>query len=255
MKKMLIAGNWKMNKTEKEAWDLTTSIIAGVTELSGELPKILICPPFTSINIALRAAKHSNILVGAQNCHFEEKGAFTGEISPQMLVCAGCSYVITGHSERRTYFNETDELINKKSHAVLKVGLIPIICIGETLAHRQEGKTFEVLSAQLAGCLAGLTPSDAEKTVIAYEPVWAIGTGLAATPTQIEEAHSYIRKELEPVFGANANDAAILYGGSLTADNADETLSIADVNGGLIGGASLKSDVFIKIIQISQKYI
>lgn len=255
MKKMLIAGNWKMNKIAAEATELAASIVNGVNKLSGAMPQILVCPPFLSIASVVKAAVGSPVIVGAQNCHNLQKGAYTGEVSAQMVADSGCKYVIVGHSERRAYFGESDEFINLKAHAAITENLIPIICIGETLEQRQNGETFDIVANQLKGCLAGFDKSYSEKIVIAYEPVWAIGTGISATAAQVDEAHNFIRQELNKYFETEAENVIILYGGSLTAENADEVLSIRNVNGGLIGGASLKAEVFLKIISISQKYL
>lgn len=254
MKKMLIAGNWKMNMTTTESVALVQVLIEGIKN-KRILPDILVCPPFTSIDAVSKVLNGTKILYGAQNCHFESKGAFTGEISIQMIQELGCKYIIIGHSERRTYFFETDELINKKSRAILASGLIPIICIGETLNERKENKTFDVLKRQIEIGLNKIEPEYAEKIVIAYEPVWAIGTGMSAEPEQIQEAHAFIKVELSRILGENALSIPVLYGGSVSDDNAQSIFELKDVNGGLIGGASLKSGVFLSIINIANSII
>lgn len=255
MKQMLIAGNWKMNTTSFEAEKLCGLIAVGIMKMPRIDIKILICPPAVNISYVGKIIKGSRISLGAQNCHFESKGAYTGEISVEMLSHIGCDYIITGHSERRAYFGETDDIINKKAHAILSGGLIPIICIGETIEQRKAMQTFEVLEKQLSQCLDGFTESFIEKTVVAYEPVWAIGTGLAATIEQVDEAHNWIRGYLENSKGPNAKDTILLYGGSMNAGNAGELLGLENVNGGLIGGASLKADSFLAIIYEGQKAV
>jgi triosephosphate isomerase len=247
MKKILIAGNWKMNMTPTESLVLVQSIIEGIKNKKIDFD-ILVCPPFTSIDAVSKILSGTKINIGAQNCHYEAKGAFTGEISIPMLKNLGCKYVIIGHSERRTYFFEKDELVNKKARAVLESGLKPIICIGEKLHEREENKTFDVLKRQVEIGLGGIETGSCKQIVIAYEPVWAIGTGISAEPEQIQEAHAFIKKELIRVLGNNASDIPVLYGGSLTDENAKSILELEDVNGGLIGGASLKSMIFLSII-------
>ncbi|OGU15320.1 MAG: triose-phosphate isomerase [Ignavibacteria bacterium GWB2_35_12] len=248
MKKMLIACNWKMNLTTSESVALVQSIIEGIKNKKIS-PDILVCPPFTSIDAVSKVLKGTKIFYGAQNCHFESKGAVTGEISIPMLKELGCRYIIIGHSERRTYFFENDELVNKKARAVLASGLIPIICIGESLREREENRTFDVLKRQIEIGLSRIEPEYCVQIVIAYEPVWAIGTGVSAEPEQIQEAHSYIKKELIRVLGKRASSIIVLYGGSVTDENAQSILELKDVHGGLIGGASLKSDIFLSIIE------
>lgn len=254
MKKMLIAGNWKMNTNTFESEKLAEYVCGGVSGINLK-SEVLICPPFTSLSPLKEIVKGTPVKLGAQNCHFEEKGAFTGEISVQMLAHLHCEFIIIGHSERRQYFFETDELINKKAHSILRAGISPIICIGETIEERQLNKTYDVLKRQLSIALEDIDPINCEKIVIAYEPVWAIGTGLAATPAQVQEAHRFIKETLVSLLGSQANEIMVLYGGSMNADNADELLALQDVNGGLIGGASLKGDAFIKIIKSAEKMI
>lgn len=239
----LIAANWKMNKTTEETRDFIIQFTPMVSGIEGV--EILIAPPFTSLAVAAKFLKGSGIKLGAQNVFYESSGAYTGEISPLMLKDCGCDYVIVGHSERRQYFFETDEIINKKVRAAQGIGLSVILCIGETLKEREEGKTFEVLRRQLAEGLKDVRP---ENLVIAYEPVWAIGTGRTATPEQIAEAHGFIRNMLREAFKEKADEIRIQYGGSVNADNASSILNIENVDGALVGGASLKPDSFIKII-------
>lgn len=239
----LIAANWKMNKTTEETRDFIIQFTPMVSGIEGV--EILIAPPFTSLAVAAKFLKGSGIKLGAQNVFYESSGAYTGEISPLMLKDCGCDYVIVGHSERRQYFFETDEIINKKVRAAQGIGLSVILCIGETLKEREEGKTFEVLRRQLAEGLKDVRP---ENLVIAYEPVWAIGTGRTATPEQIAEAHGFIRNMLREAFKEKVDEIRIQYGGSVNADNASTILNIENVDGALVGGASLKPDSFIKII-------
>ena len=252
MKKFLIAGNWKMNNTISMAEKLVSTIIDAISnksknDLSGV--KVLVCPESINLHKVSLIANGSSILVGAQNCYSEQKGAYTGEISPNMLKSVGCQYCIVGHSERRAIFKESDAFINSKIKLLLEKSIIPILCIGETLEQRKAGDTFKILKEQLDGCLNSITPTDVAQIVIAYEPVWAIGTGIAATTKEIEEAHNWLRK----YFTSNYRDSIsnriyLLYGGSLTENNAKETFAIENVNGGLIGGASLVTEKFLSII-------
>lgn len=247
MRKFLIAGNWKMNTLPSEAARLAFAIAGGLPQ--NEQVRAAVCPPFVHLERVGEAIRASQVVLGAQNCHEEEKGAFTGEISPAMLTAYGCTYVITGHSERRTLFGETDNRINKKLKAVLAHGMTPIFCVGETLEEREADKTFEVIKRQLVQGLDGidLTP---DRMVIAYEPVWAIGTGKAATPEQAQEVHAFIRSVLAEKTN-RASELLLLYGGSMTPDNAKSLLTQSDIDGGLIGGASLKAEVFLRIIEIA----
>lgn len=255
MKNMLIAGNWKMNTNVFESEKLVEYILGFLSTQTGIKSKVLVCPPFTSLYPIGKLLDNTKLLLGAQNCHYEEKGAFTGEISIPMLEYCGVSYVIIGHSERRSYFKETDEFINKKLLALLNRELTPILCIGETLDERNRGETFQVLTRQLELGLAGVSSDIIDKIVIAYEPVWAIGTGVSATRQQVVEAHDFLRNYLVEKFGTNANNVYLLYGGSLSEKNADEILSIENVNGGLIGGASLKGESFTEVIKTAEKYL
>lgn len=254
MRKYLIAGNWKMHTTPAEARTLAAAIAEKNTFLKPpQGVQTLICPPYTGIHTALEAIAGSGVLMGAQDCHSETKGAFTGEIAPNMVKAIGCTHVILGHSERRQYFSETNILLNKKIHAALAEGLIPIYCVGETLLERQQEHTLAVVRSQLVDGLQGVTLQNAYQLVIAYEPVWAIGTGLAATAEQAQEVHAAIRGFLAEILGAVGAEMLILYGGSLKPENADEILSKPDVNGGLIGGASLQADSFAAIIAAACK--
>ncbi|MGQ9818431.1 MAG: triose-phosphate isomerase [Candidatus Kapaibacteriales bacterium] len=251
MKKLFIAGNWKMNKTITESIQLTRDILSKTKNLSNT--KIIIAPPFTSLSEVSRLLGNSEVSLSAQNCHYETFGAFTGEISPIMLKEIGCRYVIVGHSERRHIFGETDEIINKKIQAVLKFDMIPIFCIGETLEERHDGLTFNTIEQQIRIGLKGLQKPDIEKIVIAYEPVWAIGTGVRATIEQISEVHSFIRVFLQKTYVGNSEKPLILYGGSVNGANCAEIFSLPNVDGALVGGASLSSDEFVSIIKQSEE--
>lgn len=246
MRQKIIAGNWKMNKTNAEAVELARGLLGH--EGDGDKTRVLICPPYTALSAVAEAIKGSRIFLGAQNMYFKESGAYTGEIAPSMLLTIGVSYVILGHSERREYFAETDAIVNDKVKLALKSGLIPIVCVGEKLEEREKGITEEVIGGQIDGSLADLSADDIKKTVIAYEPVWAIGTGKTATPETAQEVHKFIRGGLRDKYGAVADEVPILYGGSMKGSNASELLTQADIDGGLVGGASLKADEFIKII-------
>ncbi len=246
MRKKLIAGNWKMFKKIGEAQALIKEIAQNAGDVSAV--ELLVCPPYTALYAAAEARKGSSIKLGAQDLHWEEQGAFTGKISWDMIRDTTAEYVIIGHSEQRTYFHETDETVNKKTRTALKGGLIPIICVGETLAERDGGKTMDVVSSQTKKAFDGITAEDAAKCVIAYEPVWAIGTGRNATPEQAQEVHAMIRGLVKSLYSASVADGMrILYGGSMKPDNAKSLLSQADIDGGLIGGASLKADSFLAI--------
>jgi triosephosphate isomerase len=249
MRPFLLAGNWKMHTTPAESVALALAIADGISKHKpGEEIQVLVCPPATSLYAVAEAVKARGVHLGAQNCHHEPKGAFTGDISAAMVKATGCKYVIIGHSERRQYYGETDALLNKKLIAVLKEGLVPIYCVGETLEERQSEATLTVIEKQISTALSGITLDAATQLVIAYEPVWAIGTGLAATSDQAQEVHAFIRSLLAKRYPALAADMLVLYGGSLKPDNAFELLSKPDVNGGLIGGASLQADAFLAIV-------
>jgi len=248
MRKPIIAGNWKMNKTINEAIELVNGLKRQVSDV--EAVDIVACPVYTALSDVHEVLMDSNIKLGAQDVYWEDKGAFTGEVSAQMLKDVGCAYVIIGHSERRKCFGETNETVNKKLKAALGSGLLPIVCVGERLEEREAGKTFDVVKDHIDGSLAGLTPQDMEKVTIAYEPVWAIGTGKTATPQQAEEVHKYIRELVAKNFDDNtATSTRIQYGGSVTPDNIKELIAEEDVDGALVGGASLKVDSFSAIVK------
>lgn len=247
MSRPLIAGNWKMFKTVSEAVTLINTIKAGVHSLVDI--DIVVCPPFPSLPATSQALDGSKIDLGAQNMHYETEGAFTGEVSPLMLKDLGCRYVILGHSERRTHFQETDEFVNKKVLSALRFSFIPIVCIGETLEEREARRAFEVVKAQFERSLAHLSEEEMEKIVIAYEPVWAIGTGRTATPEQAEQMHTYIRRLLHEKCGEDiAQRVKLLYGGSVKPDNIAQLMEKPNVDGALVGGASLKAESFIQIV-------
>jgi len=246
MRKALIAANWKMNKTVREATEFLEGLVMCLP--SQEDREVLICPPFTALALAGRILAQSHILLGAQNLYPEEAGAYTGEISPSMLLDAGCSYVILGHSERREYFAESDEFINRKVRCALHYGLKPILCVGETLAQREAGRAQEVVSVQLRADLAGVAAGEMPQVVIAYEPIWAIGTGRTATPWEAQEMHGYMRGVLEGLYRSEVAQAVrIQYGGSVRPDNIDELMACPDIDGALVGGASLQVDSFLRI--------
>ena len=250
MRKTIIAGNWKMYKTIGEAIELANGLKRSLYSLNNDLLDIVICPPFTSLSETAEVVFDSNISVGAQDVYWQDEGAFTGEVSPLMLKDAGCKFVIIGHSERRQFFNETDETVNNKLKALLKHGLIPIVCVGETLQQREGNLTFKVLEEQVTKSLSGLSAQDALKTVLAYEPVWAIGTGKTATPEQAQEVHKYIRGLSVSLFGSDAAlQMRIQYGGSVKPENIAELMLKPDVDGALVGGASLKVESFSEIIK------
>ena len=247
MRKKVIAGNWKMNKTNTEAVEMLAELkelVKGIENVG-----IIIGAPFTALSDAVKVVKGSNIAIAAENVYPKDSGAYTGEISPIMLKSIGVEYVILGHSERREYFKESDEFINEKVKAVLANGMLPILCIGEKLEERESGKTNEVTETQIRGGLKDLTAEEAGRVIIAYEPVWAIGTGKTATPEMAQETHKQIRGVLVSMFGnETAEKMVIQYGGSMKPDNAVELLAQKDIDGGLIGGASLKASSFAEII-------
>jgi triosephosphate isomerase (TIM) len=248
-RRKFICGNWKMNGTASEAASLTAGIV-GLWKDAYRNVELAVCPPFTALLEvhSLLSGRGVQIALGAQNCYHETKGAYTGEISPRMLVEANCTYVILGHSERRTIFNEDDQLINKKVRAALSVGLKPILCIGETLDERELNQTYEVLLRQLREGLRDIAASDMKSVTIAYEPVWAIGTGRTATPQMAQDAHSFIRMEIAKLYDDSiAGGIIIQYGGSMKPDNAKELLAQPDIDGGLIGGAALDAKQFLAI--------
>ncbi len=247
-RKKIIAGNWKMNVKPSEAAALVKGI-AEATQAFGEKVEIVCCTPAIDVPAAVEAARGTAIGIGTENCHWKESGAYTGEISTGMIVDAGCRYVITGHSERRQYFGETDETVNLRTRAALAAGLTTMMCIGETLEEREAGKLVEVITRQMNVGLKDVTAADCAKLVIAYEPVWAIGTGKTATPDQAQEVHALIRSTLATLVGAEtAETVRIQYGGSMKPSNAAELLAKKDIDGGLIGGAALKAADFAGII-------
>lgn len=247
MRTPIIAGNWKMNNTKAEAETLIKELLPLVKDAAAE---VVICVPYTVIETAAKLCAGSNVKVGAENIAWADKGAFTGEISAAMLKEVGAEYVIIGHSERRQYFGETDESVNKRTVQALNNGFKPIVCVGETLDERESGQTEAVCKRQTEGAFAGISAKDAEKTVIAYEPVWAIGTGRTATSAQAQETVGYIRSVLENLYGKETADKVrIQYGGSMNPANASELMAQPDIDGGLIGGASLKAADFAKVVK------
>ena len=239
-----------MNKTVSEARDLTQKLTPLLSGVSGR--DIVLAPPFTSLHAVADAIKGTGIALSAQNMHWEDKGAFTGEVSAEMLLESGCKYVIIGHSERRQYFGETDEIVNKKCRQALKRGLLPIVCVGETLKEREAGKANEVIERQIIGALKGVPAGEMQNMVIAYEPVWAIGTGKTATPEQANEIHSFIRKKIEIAYGKEvAHALRIQYGGSVTPENVSALMSMPDIDGALVGGASLKPESFAALVNFT----
>lgn len=249
-RKLIIAGNWKMNKTAAEGRALVEQLKPLVADIADRDADIVVCPPFTTLAAVVEAAAGSRVKVGAQNVHWEASGAFTAEVSASMLKEAGVEYVILGHSERRQYFGETDATVNKRLKAALAAGLKPIVCVGELLEERESGRTEAVLATQLSGAFADLDAATVGNLVIAYEPVWAIGTGRTATPEMAEATHAFIRGFVAEKFGgAAAGTVRIQYGGSMNAGNAETLAAQADIDGGLIGGASLKADSFAELIR------
>jgi len=237
-----------MNNLTSDSASLVNQLRQSLSDVKDR--EVIVFPPYTSLDIVIKSAGNSNISVGAQNLYFEEKGAFTGEVSPAMVKDVGCSHVLIGHSERRQYFGEADQTVNKKIFAALKAGLLPIVCIGETLEERESNKTFDVIGKQIKEGLAGLSKDQMLKLVIAYEPVWAIGTGKTATPDQAQEVHAFIRKELGKMFDKDVADKTrILYGGSVKPENVKDLMAQKDIDGGLVGGASLKADSFTKLVK------
>ncbi|MEJ5229650.1 MAG: triose-phosphate isomerase [Pseudothermotoga sp.] len=249
---MILAGNWKMNKTNQQAKLFANTMIQ---RLAGMNFRIVLCPPFVCLSDLAELLKQTNLHLGAQNCHFERSGAFTGEISPVMLKEIDVEYVIVGHSERRHIFGESDEMINRKVKAVLENGMTPILCVGETREEREKGLTFCVVESQIRQGIFGLTRDQVEKIVIAYEPVWAIGTGIVAKPWQAQEVHSFIRNLLKALYDENlAEKVPILYGGSIKPDNFFGLMVQPDIDGGLVGGASL-DEQFIELAKIVSWFV
>ena len=250
MRKKVIAGNWKMNMLPNETIQFIEELAPLVKDTDNE---VILCVPYTDLFYALLTAQNTNIKIGAQNMHFAENGAYTGEVSGKMLKSINVEYVIIGHSERRQYFNETDETVNKKLKAVFENGLKPIVCVGETLEQREEGKVEEIITNQTKLALDGLTNEQIENTIIAYEPIWAIGTGKTATKEDANDAIKAIRNKIAQIYGQNVADRVIIqYGGSVKSSNAKELFSMSDIDGALVGGASLKSDEFSKIVNYNK---
>lgn len=246
MRKPIIAGNWKLHKTVSEAQKLVEELLPLVTQAHAE---VVVCPTYTALYAVREVIKNTNIALGAQNMYWEEKGAFTGEISPEMLKEVGCKYVIIGHSERRQFFGETDVTVNKKLHAAFKADIVPIMCVGETLEQRESGVTETVIKAQVEAGLKDLTAEQVTMMVIAYEPVWAIGTGRTASSDDANAVCQFIRKTVASMFGAAAAEAVrIQYGGSVKPENAAELMAKSDIDGALVGGASLEASKFSKIV-------
>ena len=252
MRKPFAAGNWKLNTDSHSSVALAKAVAAGSADLAGDRVSVAVIPPFVYLQAVAKAVSSSAVAVGAQDVYFEPKGAFTGEISPAMLKDVGCTYVLCGHSERRHVIRESDELVGKKVTAAIHGGLLPILCVGELLEERDGGKMEQVVERHLWTGLAGLDVEKMSAVTIAYEPVWAIGTGRTATPQQAQEVHQFIRGLLAKMYGKDlAAEIRILYGGSVKPDNAKELMAQADVDGLLVGGASLKADDFVKIIHAS----
>ena len=247
----LMAGNWKMNLNQKEAVELSEAVRKGCSP--DEKTEVLFAPSYPLLGSVGGIIAGTNIRLAAQDMHWEEKGAYTGAVSPLQIKDAGCTHVILGHSERRTYFGDTDDKVNKKVAAAIKNSITPIVCIGETLEERESQKTYRVLETQIKGGLEGFLSSELSSLIIAYEPVWAIGTGKTATPEQAQDAHLFIRRQIAGLYGNDfAANIRILYGGSVKADNVDRIMAQPDVDGALVGGESLKADKFLRIIHFQQ---
>ncbi|MDD5129580.1 MAG: triose-phosphate isomerase [Candidatus Omnitrophica bacterium] len=256
MRKPIIAGNWKMYKTINEAIDLANGLKREFFKLDFAKVDAVLCPAFTALSEVAEVLNETDIGLGAQDVYWQDEGAFTGEVSPAMLKDAGCQYVIIGHSERRQFFGETNEAVNKKIKASLKHGLAPIICVGENLQERESNQTFKVIQDHVQGSLSGISADDLAKTVIAYEPVWAIGTGKTATPEQAQEVHKYIRDLLANLYNQEVADSIrIQYGGSVKPENITELIGKPDVDGALVGGASLKVDSFSVIVMRASEVV
>ena len=250
MRKKVIAGNWKMNMLPDAAIRFIDELAPLVKDTENE---VILCVPYTDLFYSLLTAQNTNIKIGAQNMHWEESGAYTGEVSGQMLKAIGVEYVIIGHSERRQYFAETDETVNKKLKSAFKYGLKPIVCVGETLEEREAGKAEEIITSQTEKALEGLTNEQVKNTIIAYEPIWAIGTGKTATSEDANNAIKSIRNKISNIYGQMIAERVIIqYGGSVKSSNAKELFTMSDIDGGLVGGASLKSDEFAKIVNYNK---
>jgi len=243
-----MAANWKMNKVSSETREFIGRFFPEVKSVSDV--DIVLAPPFTSLVQAAEMIRQTNIMLAAQDVFYEEKGAYTGEISPSMLKDVGCKFVIIGHSERRQYFNETDEIVNRKIKAAQKGGLSVIFCLGESLEEREAGRTFAILEREMN---QGLDGTNIENIVVAYEPIWAIGTGKTATPEQAQEVHAFIREKLRVKYGNKSGDIRIIYGGSVTPENVDSLMACADLDGALVGGASLKVESFVRIVKFIKR--
>ena len=248
MRRKVIAGNWKMNMLPNDTIDFINALKPNIEDCKSE---VIICVPFTDLFYAISFCQGTNIHVGAQNMFYEDSGAYTGEVSAQMLKCINTEYVIIGHSERRKYFNETDEIVNKKVKKALEHDLKPIVCVGETLEEKEAGKTIDIITSQVEKALAGLTTADLNNIIVAYEPIWAIGTGKTATKEDAENSIKAIREKINSIFGTD--DVTILYGGSVKPENAKDLFSMPDIDGALVGGASLKADSFAGIVDGFQK--
>lgn len=249
MRKKIIAGNWKMNKSPADVAVFMQSFPELVKDTENE---VVLCVPYIDLWMAMELAENTNIKIGAQNVHFAEKGAYTGEVSPKMLKDIGVEYVIIGHSERREYYNETDESVNKKLKAAFEYGLKPIVCVGETLEQREAGITKEFVTGQIRNALEGLTAEQVASTVVAYEPIWAIGTGKTASKEDANEVCKWIRDEIASLYGSISEDVIIQYGGSVKSSNANELFNMSDIDGGLVGGASLDPEEFSKIVNYNK---
>lgn len=250
MRRKVIAGNWKMNMLPNETIDFIQELTPLVKDTKNE---VILCVPYTDLFYALLHVQDTNIKIGAQNMHWEEKGAYTGEVSAPMLKSIGVEYVIIGHSERRQYFAETDETVNKKIKSALAHGLKPIVCVGETLEQREAGETEKVVTNQIAKAFEGINASDLEKIIVAYEPIWAIGTGKTATKEDANTTIMQIRKKIAEIYGQNEAEGVIIqYGGSVKSSNAKELFEMSDIDGGLVGGASLKAEEFSKIVKFDE---
>lgn len=249
MRRKVVAGNWKMNMLPNEAMSFIRQI---ESEVNNSKAEVILCVPYTDLFYSLLTAQDTKIKIGAQNMHWEEKGAYTGEVSGQMLKSIGVEYVIIGHSERRAYFAETDETVNKKIKSAFANDLKPIVCVGESLEQREAGKTEEVITKQVELALAGLTEEQVKNTIIAYEPIWAIGTGKTATSEDANNSIKAIRKKISEIYGSVAEDVIIQYGGSVKSTNAKELFETSDIDGALVGGASLKVDEFAKIVNYNK---
>jgi triosephosphate isomerase len=255
MRRILMAGNWKMNCTRPEAARLAESVVHGVGNMPLDTPKagpvdVVMCPPFTALETVSAIVSGTAVALGAQDVFWESSGAYTGEVSPDMLLDVGCSYVIVGHSERRQYMGETDEMVNRKARAALDAGLSVMMCVGETLEEREAGKMEEIVKREIVNGLAGINAERLKSFAVAYEPIWAIGTGKTATPQQANEAHQFIRHTVADLYGEEvAEMLTIQYGGSVKPDNIADLIAQSDIDGALVGGASLKADSFLKIVE------